>query len=914
MARSVGTGSGSATQSPAHTRTEEGTAFEEGTEYEEGYEEVPRQRLIVTNDGLLDPSLLLKTEGYISKKGGTVNARGGFRSWRKRWFKLVEVEDFLADGSDHVGYELEYWTSPKGKQKGIIGLADVEIYCDERPEGKRKGYEFQILLQNGSLLELSCDDQTEMEEWVETLHMVITYLRYLRRMLTAQGAYTGIMQLDGYDPLREDEEESFKIGEELSRNCQAYGPGIFGSEAGCKTQFVVQVHDLLGQQTTRGGMPITATITNEECLYYLKIQDNADGTYLAFYVLSRAGKYKLNICLNDEHHIFGSPFEIEILPTTTVANKCAVEGDAVVAVTAKTAQTFTIIAHDCYGNQKQRGGDPFEVGLMGPAQLKRLQDNLDGTYTCEIEALSPNHVNYVSAASLLILVTLNGKHIKGSPFKPSILESVKPIIRYSSPGRRGLSPSSPSPSSSLIGSNRNRPSAGVSPDLSTKLAQTYPVSSPTVSSPPFPGRVSPSADSAAHLGNQGGARNSRSSVVSVALSQASTNARPTVEQQTQQPQQQQQPAPANSSEARLRAPSAPMSTPAPSRGPSVPQFTPSPAQLASELAPTTSASGQPLSRLERARQRALLAKSLTEQQQELPPSASQNQKQVKTSVPRPREAPESTGNARMQVSDLDSNSREVQEGAASRSNNKLNMIAARSMQNLNKLKSKTQAEASTAAAPSSSSQSHVPFGRASTGHGLSAQEQMVSIVDAELSAKIQQGLVGVPPSMASVDEQRVWDSTHRGLAKREVAALLTANLPALRQLFYAFAQRIEGENVIKLSTSSNGGVYKLCELYELVPTYVSRIEAKIMFSLLVQAQENAGSAGAHAGGGSGLDFEHFLKYLVMMAYHCFSKTKSFSTMYGSIEAKVEAMLHKWGLADEVKFQVIQPRIPRVNDM
>ncbi len=51
------------------------------------------------------------------------------------------------------------------------------------------------------------------------------------------------------------------------------------------TQFVIQIHDLLGQQVTKGGMPITATITNNDCLYYLRILDNEDGTYLAQYTL-----------------------------------------------------------------------------------------------------------------------------------------------------------------------------------------------------------------------------------------------------------------------------------------------------------------------------------------------------------------------------------------------------------------------------------------------------------------------------------------------------------------------------------------------------------------------------------------------------------------------------------------------------
>ena len=69
---------------------------------------VPQQRLAVTHDGNLDPSLLIRTSGYISKKGGAVNARGGFRTWKKRWFELVPIEDYLDDGSDHLGYEVNF--------------------------------------------------------------------------------------------------------------------------------------------------------------------------------------------------------------------------------------------------------------------------------------------------------------------------------------------------------------------------------------------------------------------------------------------------------------------------------------------------------------------------------------------------------------------------------------------------------------------------------------------------------------------------------------------------------------------------------------------------------------------------------------------------------------------------------------
>jgi hypothetical protein len=38
-----------------------------------------------------------------------------------------------------------------------------------------------------------------------------------------------------------------------------------------------------------------------------------------------------------------------------------------------------------------------------------------------------------------------------------------------------------------------------------------------------------------------------------------------------------------------------------------------------------------------------------------------------------------------------------------------------------------------------------------------------------------------------------------------------------------------------------------------------------------------------AGGGTGLDFPCFLKFLVMIAYHALSKTNSFSSLYSTIE-------------------------------
>lgn len=69
-------------------------------------------------------------------------------------------------------------------------------------------------------------------------------------------------------------------------------------------------------------------------------------------------------------------------------------------------------------------------------------------------------------------------------------------------------------------------------------------------------------------------------------------------------------------------------------------------------------------------------------------------------------------------------------------------------------------------------------------------------------------------------------------------------------------------------------------------------------------QRNLRSPAASAGGGTGLDFTSFLKFLVMIAYHALSKTNNYSSLYSTIEAKVDVMLFKWALADPLKLQVV----------
>ena len=385
--------------------------------------EVKPQRLEITADGALEERLLIRKEGWMYKKGGAVNKRGGVvgggrTNWKNRWFVLTEVPF-----RGQKGYELRYYDRPKGALKGSVGLSEVAIYCEStisKDKKKRinliKKFEFQLHLPSGGTLHLSCDNPDEREEWIETINIVIAYLRLLTHPELA-------MVINGYDPMNEEDADVYKQGDLIAQNCQCYGPGLFGAEAGQQGQIVLEVHDIEGEPVSRGGMPVTCTISNDNLLYYVGITDNENGSYSGYYTLSAPGKYKLSIRLNDEHEVFGSPYDIEILPSKTVASKSIAEGHCLQQIEPGYPTTFTIYACDNYGNRKTRGGDQFEVGIMGPAQLMSLHDNLDGSYVCTLEAQDPTTLNYYAPSSLMIVITLHGKSISGSPFRPVILDA-----------------------------------------------------------------------------------------------------------------------------------------------------------------------------------------------------------------------------------------------------------------------------------------------------------------------------------------------------------------------------------------------------------------------------------------------------------------------------------------------------------
>lgn len=364
-------------------------------------------------DPELDFSSLRRVEGWVNKKGGAVNNSAiGRRNWKKRWFVLR-----YAPVKGRSNYTLSYYDQPNGSLKGTVELLGTEVYCDPSRRGKRAKHEFQILLNTGNTLYMSCDNLRERDEWIETLNIV---LFRLRSGAGTSPALYGLLQ--GYDQLLEDREEVYAAGEEVAQLVRAFGPGLFGAEAGRPAQFVLQMYDRDGAPVSLGGLNFTATLMDDECLFHVRVIDNDNGTYSAHYVIARPSTYVLNIRLNDEHDIFGSPFHVEVVPSQTVAEKCTCHGDCLTTgFIANRTNTFTLVSRDAFGNQKSKGGDVFELGVMGAAALRGLEDHGDGSYTCSIDAMNPIEMDQITSASLMVSVTLYGKHVAGSPFRPIIV-------------------------------------------------------------------------------------------------------------------------------------------------------------------------------------------------------------------------------------------------------------------------------------------------------------------------------------------------------------------------------------------------------------------------------------------------------------------------------------------------------------
>ncbi len=105
----------------------------------------------------------------------------------------------------------------------------------------------------------------------------------------------------------------------------------------------------------------------------------------------------------------GSPFAVEVTPSTCAAQRCEAFGDALRTAPLKAPASFIILARDSFGNRLRVGGDQFLVSFRGPCNPDvKVVDRDDGTYRV-------TYVPNISGRAEMSVVT-NRCHIRGSPF------------------------------------------------------------------------------------------------------------------------------------------------------------------------------------------------------------------------------------------------------------------------------------------------------------------------------------------------------------------------------------------------------------------------------------------------------------------------------------------------------------------
>eukprot|EP00960_Hanusia_phi_P060257 764449-Hanusia_phi.AAC.9 len=130
----------------------------------------------------------------------------------------------------------------------------------------------------------------------------------------------------------------------------AFGESLSLSVAGMQSKFTIQSVDKYGIYFTRSALNFTAAVALQDYFSELELSDNFDGSFSVQYVLTRAGKYRISVIL-DNNHIYGSPFTINVVPSSVNLSTLVYGGDTVTIATAGVPSKFFLIPRDTYGNQ-----------------------------------------------------------------------------------------------------------------------------------------------------------------------------------------------------------------------------------------------------------------------------------------------------------------------------------------------------------------------------------------------------------------------------------------------------------------------------------------------------------------------------------------------------------------------------------
>jgi filamin len=190
----------------------------------------------------------------------------------------------------------------------------------------------------------------------------------------------------------------------------AFGPGVEGGpnvKDTLPTSFKIQARDREGNDIKKGGDPFDVKVHGPNGDVPAQIKDNGDGSYDVTYQPKDAGNHTVDVKLKNKP-IANSPYHLNV-------NEGADEENSHVE-----SYTFVIRARTKKGGNRTTGGDAFAAHVTAPNGQKlpqeaiKLRDVGDGSYVVTYSLPADAQGEYK------VSVTVNGKDIKGSPWKQVI--------------------------------------------------------------------------------------------------------------------------------------------------------------------------------------------------------------------------------------------------------------------------------------------------------------------------------------------------------------------------------------------------------------------------------------------------------------------------------------------------------------
>jgi len=174
--------------------------------------------------------------------------------------------------------------------------------------------------------------------------------------------------------------------------------------AGAKTTVTVRLKDEFGNDIPGVAGDITIRISGANPTGDIAVAEESNGSYTASYVPVHSGRDDITVEFQGRPMPGAGASSVVAPgpadPSTTTADLNVSRNFLYYTIAMR------VTARDAQGNSVGAGGDRLEVSIDG-GDVRRLDDNGDGTYSAAFISFSPSHT---------LGITLNGSPIQGSPF------------------------------------------------------------------------------------------------------------------------------------------------------------------------------------------------------------------------------------------------------------------------------------------------------------------------------------------------------------------------------------------------------------------------------------------------------------------------------------------------------------------